>query len=97
MTLTNGTPPGGWTEADRVPRDAVVVAIVEHHDATGPRYDIDVTPADGNVFSIMGATRKALRRAGASQAELDEYTAEVTSGDYDHALQVTMRWVNLDA
>jgi hypothetical protein len=26
--------------------------------------------------------------------EIEEYIAEATSGDYDHLLQTTMRWVD---
>ena len=62
---------------------------------TNPRYDVDVTPNDGNVFSVMGATIKALRREGCTPQEIADYTKDVTSGDYNHALQVTMQWVNL--
>jgi hypothetical protein len=48
---------------------------------------------DGNAFSIMGAARKAMRRAGVPAETIDKYTEEAASGDYDHLLQVTMRYV----
>lgn len=60
-----------------------------------PRYDVVVSPSDGNAFSIIGQTRQALRRAGASPAECKEYTDAAMSGDYNHLLQVTMEWVDL--
>jgi hypothetical protein len=41
-------------------------------------------------------TAGALRQAGLAQAEIDDYFAEATSGDYDHLLQTTMRWVNCE-
>jgi hypothetical protein len=34
-----------------------------------------------------------MRRAGVDQADIDAYLKEVTSGDYDHALQTTMEYV----
>lgn len=60
-----------------------------------PRYNIEVVPTNGNAFAIMGETIRCLKRAGASAEEIEEYKTEVTSGDYDHLLQVTMKWVNL--
>ncbi len=50
---------------------------------------------DGNVFSIMGRCQKALRRAGAPQKHIDAFLHQVTSGDYDHALQVVMEWFTI--
>jgi hypothetical protein len=61
------------------------------------KYDIDVSLIgyDGNAFSIMGAVKKSLRRAGATPQELDEYFKEATAGDYNHLLATTMKWVNV--
>ena len=38
---------------------------------------------------------KGLKKAGASPVEIDEFQQEAMSGDYDHLLQVCMRWVNV--
>lgn len=64
---------------------------------TEPKFDIEVKLIghDGNAFAIMGTVRRALKEAGATRAQLDEYVEEATSGDYDHLLQVTMGWVNV--
>lgn len=51
---------------------------------------------DGNAFSIVARVQKALRKAGVGQAEIDAYTREAKSGDYDHLLATTMRWVSHD-
>jgi hypothetical protein len=48
---------------------------------------------DGNAFAILGRVMKAMKVAGVSKAEIDAYYAEATSGDYDHLLQTTLRWV----
>ena len=62
-----------------------------------PKYDnITVRPADGNAFSVMGATLQAMRRAKVPLEEQERYKHEATQGKYDHLLQVTMRWVNLE-
>jgi len=61
------------------------------------KYDIDVqlTGEDGNAFAILAAVVKGLKKAGASPVEIDEFQQEAMSGDYDHLLQVCMRWVNV--
>jgi len=60
-----------------------------------PNIEVQLSGQDGNAFMIMGLTVKALRRAGVSQEEIDQYRDEATSGDYDHLLQTTMRWVEV--
>jgi hypothetical protein len=61
------------------------------------KYDINVSLIghDGNAFSIMGAVTKAMRRAGVSSEEQDQYFKEATSGDYNQLLVTTMKWVNV--
>lgn len=65
------------------------------NDIKYPDVTVDLTSIDGNAFSIMGAVRRALSRAGVDRAAFAEYQAEAMSGDYDHLLQVTMRTVNV--
>lgn len=48
---------------------------------------------DGNAFAILGRVVKAMKSAGLSKEVQDAYFAEATSGDYDHLLQTTIRWV----
>lgn len=48
---------------------------------------------DGNAFTILGTVRKALRRAGASSVYIEAYTAEATSGSYDHLIQTSMAYL----
>lgn len=65
---------------------------------TTPRYphvEVELSDGDGNAFFILGRVTKALRRAGASQEELNEFRTEATSGDYDNVLQTAMRWVEV--
>jgi hypothetical protein len=60
-------------------------------------YDIKVELIghDGNAFAIMGAVQKALTRAGATPKEQNQYFEEATSGDYNHLLAVTSKWVKI--
>jgi len=60
-----------------------------------PEVEVELIGRDGNAYGILGAVQKALRRAGVSEAEQSEYFAEATSGDYDHLLGVTMKWVTV--
>jgi hypothetical protein len=65
---------------------------------TTPKYPdvtVELTGSDGNAFAIMGKVSKALRRAGIPQDELAAFTAECTSGDYDHLLQTCFAWVDV--
>jgi hypothetical protein len=63
-----------------------------------PKYDIEVKLIgnDGNAFSIMGAVTKAMRRAGVSKEEQDEYVKQATAGDYNQLLVTTMEWVEVN-
>jgi hypothetical protein len=51
---------------------------------------------DGNAFAILGRVQRAMRRGGVTQDIIDEYMAEATSGDYNHLLQTTMDYVEVD-
>ena len=64
---------------------------------TMPKFDIDVqlSGEDGNAFAIMARVTKALRNAGATKEQLDEYYKESTSGDYVHLLRTACAWVNV--
>ena len=62
-----------------------------------PKYPISVQLSgfDGNAFSIMGRVTKAMRRAGCTQAEIDEYIDASKAGDYDNLLRVAMDTVHV--
>jgi hypothetical protein len=49
---------------------------------------------DGNAFTIIGRVQRALRDVGREDL-CQEYYAEATSGDYDHLIQVTMKYVEV--
>ena len=57
---------------------------------------VKLTGNDGNAFAIMGAVSKALKKAGATPEEVQEYMAESMSGDYNNLLRTAMRWVNVE-
>jgi hypothetical protein len=57
---------------------------------------VKLTGNDGNAFAIMGAVSKALRKAGATADEVEQYMNESMSGDYDNLLRTAMKWVNVE-
>ena len=61
-----------------------------------PNIEVQLTGTDSNAFSIMGAVRKALKRAGVSNDEIAAFTTEAQSGDYDNVLVTCMNWVNVN-
>ena len=46
---------------------------------------------DGNAFAIIGAGRRELEKLGRAD-EVAAFTAEMTSGNYDHLLQTILKW-----
>lgn len=57
-----------------------------------PKIHVQLTGRDGNAHAILGAVGDALRRDGKGD-EVEAFTAEAQSGDYDHLLATCMRWV----
>lgn len=60
-----------------------------------PEIEVQLTGEDGNAFAIIGKVCHALRRAHVPAEEVSEFTADATSGDYDHVLQTCMKWVEV--
>lgn len=61
-----------------------------------PHATVDLIGEDGNSFSIIGRVQQALRRAKVDRGEIDAFTKEAMSGNYDHLLQTVMEWVSVD-
>ena len=61
------------------------------------KYDIEVELVgnDGNAFSIMASVKSALKKAGASKEEIDQYLSESMAGDYDNLIRVATDWVEV--
>jgi len=60
-----------------------------------PEIEVELTGHDGNAFAIMGAVSNALRKGGVSKEEINEYTTQSMSGDYDNLLRTAMSWVSV--
>ncbi len=57
---------------------------------------VQLTGNDGNAFAIMGSVKSALKKAGATQEQIDEYMKASMSGDYDNLLRVACDWVEVN-
>jgi len=62
-----------------------------------PKYNTTVELAghDGNAFAIMGRVSSALKKAGATKEEVDQYMEESMSGDYNNLIRVATEWVEV--
>jgi len=65
-------------------------------DTKYPDITVELSEHDGNATLILGRVARALRRADVSENNIQKYRNEAMSGDYDHLLQVTMAWVNVE-
>ncbi|HKH26255.1 MAG TPA: hypothetical protein VKB11_03870 [Acidimicrobiia bacterium] len=50
---------------------------------------------DGSAFSILGQVAHAMREAGIDRAVINQYLDEAQSGDYNHLLATTMKYVHV--
>lgn len=60
-----------------------------------PNVKVKLTGSDSNAFAILGKVTSALRVAGVSKEERDQFFKDATSGDYDTLLQTCMKWVDV--
>lgn len=60
-----------------------------------PNVDVQLSGEDGNAFFIIGRTRRALKKAGVPDREIEQFTEEAQSGDYENLLRVVGGWVNI--
>lgn len=87
----------GWLVPDGEPMEATM-APTPSKPAGGPTepVDLDLTTVNGNVFAVIAAVSRALRRAGATPEYVTAVKADMMSADYDHALQVAIRETSAD-
>lgn len=61
-----------------------------------PAVRVNLDGSDRNAFATIGIVTDALSRAGASQAEVDEFIGQAISGDHDHLIRTVHEWVEVD-
>ena len=61
-----------------------------------PQVKVKLVGEDGNAFSILGRVTRAMREAGLSEGQRNEFFKQATSGDYDKLLLTVMEFVTVD-
>ena len=61
-----------------------------------PNVKVKLVGEDGNAFFILARCRKAARKAGVVEDEIDTFHQEATSGDYNKLLATVMKWFSCD-
>ncbi len=59
------------------------------------RPEVKLVGRDGNAFAIMGACRKAGRKAGWGEAKIDGILDEMMAGDYDRLLWTACKYFDV--
>ena len=49
---------------------------------------------NGNAFSVMGYVRRAMKERHRTREEIDAYTKDAMSSDYDHLLVVSIEMID---
>lgn len=66
-------------------------------DVQFPNVSVDLVGENGNIFNLMGVVCRAMKKAGCSNEQMQEFKLAVTSaGSYDEALRIIMRTVNVE-
>jgi len=63
------------------------MAIIKKKPSLGKRV-IDLTGPQGNAFFLIGISKLWGRDMGMSKDEISEMNADMTSGDYEHLIEV---------
>jgi hypothetical protein len=61
-----------------------------------PNIHVQLTGNDGNAFMVLGLCQRAAKKGGLSEKEIGEFFNEAQAGDYEHLLNVCMRWFTID-
>ena len=61
-----------------------------------PNITVELVGKDGNAFNTLGIYRRAMKHTGLSETEINEFTKEATSGDYNHLLATCTEYFNVE-
>ena len=56
---------------------------------------VDLTNVDGKAFSIIAACTRTAKEAKWDREQIESLQKEMLSGDYDHLLQVAMKYFDV--
>ena len=82
------------SEIDFVDKLKCVIFVLEkQNNTTMARRKYNLVGIDGNAFSVMGYVRTAMRESGYTRTEIQEYTNDAMSSDYNHLLCVSVEMI----
>ena len=66
-----------------------------------PKFDTEVVSInmdgpEGNAFVVLGKVQDAMKKAGATKSDVEEFMEVATSGDYINLIETCYKWVNFD-
>lgn len=64
-----------------------------------PKYSdiiVQLVGQDSNAFNILGICRRAMKRAHLPESEIEAFTREATSSNYDHLLATVCEYFNVE-
>ena len=61
-----------------------------------PDITVELVGKDGNAFNILGICRRAMKRAHLPESEIEAFTQEATSSNYNHLLITCTEWFNVE-
>lgn len=61
-----------------------------------PNITVQLVGQDSNAFNILGICRRAMKQAALPQSEIEAFTQEATSSDYNHLLITCTEWFNVE-
>lgn len=57
---------------------------------------VELVGSDGNAANVLGLCLRAARKAGWSNEQCIKFSDEAMSGNYDHMLQTTMKYFEVE-
>jgi hypothetical protein len=72
-------------------------ATIMNNQPKYPNVHVKLAGEDGNAFYILSRCYQAANKANLDKREIEAFTDEATSGDYDNLLQTCMKWFNCDS
>ena len=61
-----------------------------------PNITVELVGQDSNAFNVLGICRRAMKRAHLSESEIEAFTQEATSGNYDNLLTTVCEYFNVE-
>lgn len=61
-----------------------------------PTITVKLVGQDSNPFNLLGICRRAMKRAHLPESEIEAFTQEATSSNYNHLLITCTEWFNVE-